>query len=172
EPDLLRDRKEALECGVADVDDLGRAVVRDQPVEQGHLPAGVADVGGDRRHLVAQRLAARIEIEGKRGGAVEAQKIEQQPRQEGLADLRTRGSDDENEPSRAGGDPSGSAIARLRINSGRGSLAVAPLHGALASSGYAILAPDRAALCGARRFAWPSAWQHSGSRKTVPDLPA
>jgi hypothetical protein len=70
----------------------------DQAVEQRHLAMDVLDVGGDRqaREIIPQRVAARIEIEGHGIVALEAEEIDQQPGNEGLADLWPRRCDDEN----------------------------------------------------------------------------
>jgi hypothetical protein len=92
EADLLDDREERLEPGVAEVDHLGEAVIHDQAVEQRHLVPDVRQIGDgvQARDAIPQPVPARIEIEGDGLAAVEAKKVDEQPRQEGLAHLWAR----------------------------------------------------------------------------------
>jgi hypothetical protein len=80
--DLGGKRKEPLERALAEIDDLGDAVVHDEAVEQGHLRASGAEVCLHRyvRQKIRERALARIEIEGADRAAVDAQEIGQEPR--------------------------------------------------------------------------------------------
>ena len=81
---------------VAEIDDLGDAVVGDQPVEQRHLPVDVADRrrGGVLGQELRQRVLAGVEIEAGDGAALVQMKVDEQPRQQRLADARPRRGDD------------------------------------------------------------------------------
>ena len=95
EADILDDPEELRERAVPEIDDLGNAVLDDQTIEQRHLAPDVGEVGAGRQAAVSRRIPGRIEIEGHRLAAVQAKEVGEEPRQEGLSDLRSRGGDDE-----------------------------------------------------------------------------
>ena len=81
---------------VAEIDDLGGAVLGDEAVEQRHLSLDVAD-RRDARVLgqeLGQRSAASVEIESRDRTAFLGVEFGEQPRQQRLADARSRRSDD------------------------------------------------------------------------------
>ena len=70
EADLRHHREELVERAVAQIDDLGARIVRDQPVEQRHLAAGVADVDGpDQVGEAAASAPARADADRSRRAA-------------------------------------------------------------------------------------------------------
>jgi hypothetical protein len=77
---------------VADVDDLGDTVIDNKPIEHRHLALDIVEVGDGRqaRQIVIERVSTGIEIEHQGIIALEAQEIDEEPRHEGLADLRPR----------------------------------------------------------------------------------
>jgi hypothetical protein len=95
--DLLRDREETLERRVAEIDYFRDRVVNNQAVEHRHLTPDLAEIRDLRKagQIIAERISARVEIEDDRIGALEPQKIDQQPRDKGLSHLRTRTRNDE-----------------------------------------------------------------------------
>ena len=77
EADFLHHLEELVERGVAEVDDLGAGVVRDQPVEQRHLALrfGNVDDRDEMRKAAGERRLARMEVVAGKRPAVGSGKI-------------------------------------------------------------------------------------------------
>jgi hypothetical protein len=82
----------------AEVDDLRRTIVGNQPVHQLHLAERVVDAGGlsQLRQVVDQRRIVQIDVERRGVSVFEIEIFRQQPRNEGLADAGAGRADDIN----------------------------------------------------------------------------
>ena len=96
EADFIQDAEELLERRVAEVDDLGAGIVRDQAVEQLHLAErfSYVDRPDQMREASRERRLARIEVVADERAVAGVKKFDQQSRQQRLAHARPRRGDD------------------------------------------------------------------------------
>src|ERR1700722_15710993 len=86
EADFIEDAEELLERRVAEVDDLGAGIVRDQAVEQLHRAERFSyfDRPDERREAPRERRLARIEVVADERAVAGVEKFDQQSRQQRL----------------------------------------------------------------------------------------
>ena len=77
---------------MSEVHDLGEAIIDNEPVEHRHLALDFIEIGDGRQvwKIVLERVTTGIEIEHDGIVVAEALEIDQKPRHEGFADLRSR----------------------------------------------------------------------------------
>src|SRR6185312_14755223 len=90
--DLARYGDERFERLVAEIHDLRNSIVRHQAIEQRHLPGDSTDVGDSRvlGQKLRKRIVVAIEIEARHRAAVVKLIVDEQTREQRLADAWTR----------------------------------------------------------------------------------